>query len=296
MAGTDDGVITSVIIPVYNDPEGLRRTVESLLKQTADEYEVIIADNGSTDQTRLFAKQYATRDRVRRVVEDETQSSYAARNAGIDAAKGNILAFVDADMWVENDWVKSVQHRVRNNNIDYMGCHVEIVAESETIWAQYNQAIGFRVRRYIEKKNFAPTCCLVVQRHVIEKVGPFDKRLISSGDLEFGHRVHNAGIQQEFVSDIKMYHPARESFRELAAKKYRIGRGNTQRASYHPGMFNLRHPLNPLQYLPVQPSIILEASENEPVHRTCLFFLMAYILKLIQTAGSFHERIAPKKV
>jgi glycosyltransferase involved in cell wall biosynthesis len=68
---TDSDPTTSVIIPVYNDPEGLETTVESLLGQSADDYEVIIADNGSTDRTRALATEYAARERVRCVVEDD---------------------------------------------------------------------------------------------------------------------------------------------------------------------------------------------------------------------------------
>ncbi len=214
----------SVIIPVYNDPEGLETTVESLLDQTVDDYEILVADNGSTDLTRKLAKAYATRDRVIHVVEDEIQGSYAARNAGIAAARGEILCFIDADMWVDSTWLERVQERIRSDEADYLGCNVEIVVDEETIFAEYNRENGFPVETYIAEENFAPTCCLVVRRSVIDAVGPFDKRLVSSGDAEFGKRVHRAGYEQAFAGDITMYHPARSSLLSLLQKQSRIGR------------------------------------------------------------------------
>jgi len=287
-------VTTSVIVPVYNDPEGLRTTLDSLLDQTADDYEIIIADNGSTDRTALFAKQYATRERVTRVVEDDIQGSYAARNAGIGVAEGKILCFVDADMWVDTDWVESVQRRMREGNIDYMGCNVEIVLDSDTFCGEYNRRTGFPVAEYIDDERFAPTCCLVVRRQVIEDVGPFDERLISSGDVEFGRRVHCAGYEQAFAPDITMYHPARETLRALISKRYRISRGDIQRARYHPDLFDdSRHPLHPFNFLPVRPATAYELRDNDPVRRLCVLYLLLCFLKYVTSCGRLVEWLRP---
>lgn len=286
----DATVTASVIIPVYNDPDGVRTTVESVLDQTVDDYEVIIADNGSTDQTRLFGKQYATRDRVKRVVEDDIQGSYAARNAGIEVAEGNLLCFIDADMWVESDWLESIQTRMQDEDIDYLGCNVEIVVENETVFAEYNRQTGFDVRHYIEDRNFAPTCCLVVRRNVIEDVGAFDERLISSGDVEFGKRVARGGYSQVFAEDITMYHPARETLTALLKKEYRISRGRIQRAKYHPDVFECEHSLHPFNFLPVKPTAARDAfRENEVFDSFLQFYIYITLKKITKSVGHTRE-------
>jgi len=292
---TDSDPTVSVIIPVYNDPAGLQTTVESLLAQTAEGYEVIIADNGSTDRTRALAAEYATRERVRHTVEDEIQGSYAARNAGIEATEGDILAFIDADMWVESDWVESIRKRVESGT-RYLGCNVVVVAETDGLVARYNKQSAFPVETYLEQSNFAPTCCLVVHRTVIEDVGPFDERLFSGGDGEFGQRVHDAGYRQEFVEDIQMYHPARESLAELITKHHRVGRGIIQRARYHPAKFDHRHPLHPFGFLPVRPSVIAALFPDARRTQQVLYFLIAYLLKLSSTAGRIREWQHPTRI
>jgi glycosyltransferase involved in cell wall biosynthesis len=82
----------SVIIPVYNDPGRIRVALEALLHQTypADAYEVIVADNGSTDETPGVVDEFDKKrpGLVRMVVEDKIQSSYAARNKALAAARG----------------------------------------------------------------------------------------------------------------------------------------------------------------------------------------------------------------
>ena len=95
----------SVIIPVYNGERTIGACVESLLAQDypKDKYEVIIVDNNSKDKTAGIIKEYS----VQYLFEGRIQSSYAARNAAIKAAKGEILAFTDADCAADKEWLKN---------------------------------------------------------------------------------------------------------------------------------------------------------------------------------------------
>ena len=123
----------SVVIPVYNDSEGIRTTLESLTAQTypTNAYEVLVVDNGSADDTREVVQEYCERypGLVSLLVEDEIQSSYAARNRGIERACGSLVAFIDADMTVEPTWAESVVASRREHGWDYMGCRIETYVE-----------------------------------------------------------------------------------------------------------------------------------------------------------------------
>ena len=99
----------SVIIPVFNDPVRITKALDALISQTypRDYYEVIITDNGSTDSTPKVIREYVTEypNMVQMLEEKNIRSSYAARNKGIDAARGEILAFTDSDCIPQSDWI-----------------------------------------------------------------------------------------------------------------------------------------------------------------------------------------------
>ncbi|WP_209590353.1 glycosyltransferase [Halarchaeum rubridurum] len=285
-------VTTSVVVPVYNDPDGLSTTVESLLAQDTDDYEVVVADNGSTDETAALAAEFAdTEPRVRRVVEDDVQGSYAARNAGIEAAEGDVVAFVDADMWVERDYVRGVTRATAER--DYVGCRVELVAEDGTV-ARYRRASGFPIEQYVEEHGFAPTCCLVVTRRLLDEVGDFDARLVSNGDLEFGRRARRAGFALAYEPDVTMYHPARSTLRDVLSQNYRIGRGREQLRHYHGERFDVRPLADPRNVLPVHPGRFRDSLDAPAARRRDLlvWYGIACLQKWARTAGTFAQRRA----
>jgi GT2 family glycosyltransferase len=227
----------SVIIPVYNDPAGLQDTLQSLVVQEyPGKFEIIVADNGSTDSTLQVAEKYCSRheDLINIVVEDNIQSSYAARNRALEITRGSIIAFIDSDMTVEKDWLQKVNRSMEKHNADYLGCRVEIYSESDSISAMHNKLSGFPMDEYVYKRHFAPTCCLIVRKEIFDYVGIFDSNLISSGDYEFGNRVFNAGYKLYYDPDIVMYHPARTSLKNLLKKSFRVGRGFYQLAVRYP--------------------------------------------------------------
>lgn len=285
-----DPVLVSVIIPVYNDPEGISQTLDSLAQQTYPDHqhEVVVVDNDSTDRTRSVAREYCENwGNVTMELEDEIQSSYAARNTGIRASEGDICVFLDADMIVEKDWLESIVDRFTNSDIDYLGCNVEITVPpgKNTVFARYNRASGFPVQYDIEEKQFAPTCCLAVNKSLFDEVGMFDERLMSGGDYEFGNRVHECGTELHYAEDIVLYHPARSSFRSLIKKSLRQGRGVGQLQRYYPNRYGRPG-------IPPRPdgSHVEETAEAAiPWHEQLLFWLFTVVLLAARGVGYYIE-------
>jgi glycosyltransferase involved in cell wall biosynthesis len=92
--------LTSVVIPAYNAERFLERTMLSVLRQTYNNLEVIVIDDGSTDKTRLIAEAGATGDSRVRIISVPNGGVAKARNIGIQEANGEYVAFVDADdLW-----------------------------------------------------------------------------------------------------------------------------------------------------------------------------------------------------
>ena len=94
----------SVIMLTYNRETLVRRAIESILAQTYLNFEYVIVDNGSTDRSGAIADEYATKDARIRVIHRERGNIGAGRNTGLDAAKGEYIAFVDDDDWAEPDF------------------------------------------------------------------------------------------------------------------------------------------------------------------------------------------------
>ncbi len=301
--GTDtqrDGLPTlSVVVPVYNDPRGIRTTLESVAEQTypAESYEVLAVDNGSTDGTgeviRAFAGLY---DHVHLVVEDELQGSYAARNEGVENACGSLVAFLDADMTVEEDWAESVVASHERHGWDYMGAPVETYIEGErTIGAVYDDLLGgFPVEQYMTEKGFTVTASLAVTREVFDEVGSFDERYTSQGDGEFGKRVREAGFVQHYEPAITVYHPTRTDLRAWLRKQVRIGRGAAQHRRFHPGYSDDGSLIALGRFLPPNPVSFHRrlADATDPTARRLLtLYGVDYLSKLARTAGAIVESI-----
>lgn len=233
--------LISVIIPVHNDPEGLNDTITSIVNQkfNQDSYEIIVVDNDSKDKTLTIANEFKERcpNLIKVFIEDKIQSSYAARNKGINSSTGEIIVFIDADMTVELEWLFKIKQLMSEKDIKYAGCNVEIVQKNKSFAGLYNKITGFKVGGRIKFKHYAPTCCLVIKREIIDKIGLFDYRLISGGDMEFGNRAWCAGYEQVFAENIKMSHPARDTMKKLLKKYFRLGRGKFQLSYYYPDIY-----------------------------------------------------------
>jgi glycosyltransferase involved in cell wall biosynthesis len=297
-----EDLVVSVVVPVYNDPDGIRTTLESLVTQSVPPtgYEVIVVDNGSTDDTRSVVRAFAARyDHVRLEVEADVQGSYAARNRGIEAASGSVLAFVDADMSVDPDWLRRAISAMHENDADYLACAVHLFApgDEESLAGKYNRLTDLRVGRFVRERQFAPTCSLLVSRALLDEVGGFDPRFRSSGDLEFGNRVDDTGRQLHYAPQVPMYHPARTTMRSLLRKSFRIGRGKVELHRYYPDRYGhpLRRVANPLAYLPPTPATVRSSVRNwDRLTRReqAGFYALAYGTRLAKAAGQLREGLA----
>lgn len=100
--------LVSVVIPVYNAADTLKRCVDSVKRQTYEYWELILVDDGSKDKSRKLCDELAKSDQRIRVIHQQNKGASEARNEGIRCAKGNFLAFIDADDYVSNDYLKNL--------------------------------------------------------------------------------------------------------------------------------------------------------------------------------------------
>lgn len=217
----------SVIIPVYNDRERLKRCLEALDRQTypAQRYEIIVVDNGSEVSPAAVTERF---DNVR-LLHEPQPGSYAARNRGLAAADGELIAFTDADCRPARDWLErgvACFERVRDCGL--VAGRVAVTArrpERPTASERYDQLFYLDQKQAVTQGHYGATANLFTSRAVIEAVGPFDADLVSAGDNEWGQRVHRAGFAQVYCPEAVVQHPARRSLKTLLRKELRIAGG-----------------------------------------------------------------------
>ena len=126
-------MLVSVIIPTYNRAKTIERAVDSVLAQTWKELEVIVVDDGSTDQTNEVLKAYG--DKIR-VIHRQNGGASAARNTGIKAATGEIISFLDSDdEWLPSKTERQVNllQRTESSGVGCCVCNARMLFSSGTI-------------------------------------------------------------------------------------------------------------------------------------------------------------------
>ena len=110
----------SIVIPVFNMADGIRRCLRSVVDQLVDDIEVLVVDDGSTDNTGMVVKEFAAKESKIRYLFQENAGVSSARNAGIEAARGAYLLFIDADDEVENNYLQNILERAKESRADLL--------------------------------------------------------------------------------------------------------------------------------------------------------------------------------
>ena len=180
--------LVTVVIPTYNRASFLREAIDSVLEQTFRSFELIVVDDGSTDGTGDLLRSYGSRLRS---IYQENRGPSAARNAGIRAARGEWLAFLDSDdYWLPEKLAKQVAF-VRENP------HVRI-CYTEEIWYRRGRRVNpaKKHRKYSGWifQRMLPLCIVspssvMIHRKVLDEVGMFDEELPACEDYDLWLRI-----------------------------------------------------------------------------------------------------------
>lgn len=231
-AETTQQPFISVIIPTFNDNQRLKICLDALANQSypISYIEVIIVDNGSDKPPFELVTDYANVQ----LLEESKVGSYAARNTGIDNAKGDILAFIDSDCIPLSDWIEQgVKHLTEVNVPTVIGGEVDIFYEIDnqpTAIELYEKLFAFPIKRNIRDNHYPPSGNMFVPKSVLEIVGKFNENLKSGGDIDWGNRAYNKGINIQYSRQITVLHPARRTFTQYANKVRRVAGGQVKRS------------------------------------------------------------------
>ena len=131
----------SIIVPIYNVEPYLRRCVDSLLRQSYEDFELILVDDGSPDNCGNICDEYAAEDSRVRVVHKPNGGLSDARNAGLEIAQGEYIAFVDSDDWIAKDYLARLLAALLETDADICECDVFRTSGEETSSEQGTPAV-----------------------------------------------------------------------------------------------------------------------------------------------------------
>ncbi len=154
-------MLFTVIIPVYNVEEYLRKCIDSVLAQTFRDFEVILVDDGSTDGCPQICDEYQEKDPRVRVIHKPNGGLVSARNAGILAAKGDYITYVDGDDWVKPELLQFVHDRLAASPapLDMVMFAAENVYDDHVEYTTNNLEEGYYDKARLEKEVYPYMLC-----------------------------------------------------------------------------------------------------------------------------------------
>ena len=226
----------SVVVPVFNGEADLPGLIGCLQGQSypVGQVEYLLVDNNSSDRTAIIL-QRAEQDfqsqelYLRPLTEDRIQSSYAARNTGIRAATGEILAFTDADCRPVEGWISSLIQPFTDPEVTIVAGEI-VALPGKTLLEQYADSQDTLSQKHTLAHPFFPygqTANLAIRRQVLEQVGLFRPYLTTGGDADLCWRIQQqTGGQLKFAPTAVVQHRHRATLQELQSQWRRYGRSN----------------------------------------------------------------------
>ena len=223
----------SVVIPVYNGEVDLLDLVSCLLAQNypADRVEYLLIDNASRDRTAAIL-QAAAQDAksqgltIYYLTENQIQSFYAARNAGIRASTGEIIAFTDADCRPQPNWLYALIQPFADPAVGLVGGAV-VALPGKTLLEKYAERKNILSHKFGLSHPFCPyaaTANLAIRRQALEQVGLFRPYLTTGGDVDICWRIQRQSSWQFYCAEQAIVqHRHRATLQELLNQRRRYG-------------------------------------------------------------------------
>ncbi|OUN22678.1 glycosyltransferase [Pseudoflavonifractor sp. An85] len=214
----------SVIIPVYNAEKYLPELFACLDKcQWNEGDEVLLIDNGSTDQSSIMCVNRALEDPTlyRYFRYTEKADSYASRNYGVSQARNEVLVFTDSDCKPDSHWIDAIHANLEPGVV--LGGSIKIEIVRNTIWEHFDSIAHLQTENMVHTKSVA-TANMAALRADFDRVGKFTERF-SGGDYDWSRRASEKGVKIKYVPEMSVVHPSRKTYGEIEKKEQRIAYG-----------------------------------------------------------------------
>jgi glycosyltransferase involved in cell wall biosynthesis len=243
--------MVTVVVPARNEEGFLDRCLDTILAQSfpRDRMEVVVVENGSTDRTADVALAYAARDARVRVVRSQAANQAAAMNDGVLAARGDVVARVDAHSWVPPDYLQAAVAALARHP-DAAGVGGPFLPAGETLLERVTGMArasrlgvggGYGVDRRNDDHPVRTVQCGAYWRQGLIDVGLFDVAMAYGEDEELNWRLRQAGRQVYLCGALAQQYRPRASLSALARQYWNYGQGRLRVLAKHPRFLSLRH-------------------------------------------------------
>lgn len=285
----------TIVVPHYHDLAALELCLAALARQTypSDRYDIVVADNASPEGKAAVAAVVGARGRLVIVAE---KGAGPARNGGVAAATGEILAFTDCDCVPEPDWL--AQGVAALAHADFAGGAMTVLVVDPgrpSPTEAFERVFAFDNRRYVEEMGFTVTANLFCPAEVFAKVGGF--KVGVSEDLEWSRRATSKGFRLAYAAGAVVGHPARRTWPELVAKWRRLNAEGLGLTAERPGgvlRWALRSLLLPLSAIAHTPKVLTSAALTSWSQRLAALGVL-YRLRLWRFADALRLLTQPRR-
>ena len=211
--------VTALVVS-YNRKALLRRAIEALdASESRDLFEILVVDNGSTDTTSERLSRYVNRIRI---LHEDTRGAAAARNAGTRHARGELLAFTDADCVAAHDWLVNLIAPLSDRSVGISGGAIHSKERCSRIEA-FGQRLYDQRAAITGSPPYAITANWASRARVLKDVGWFDESMIRGQDYDLAQRILKAGYRVAYCEEARVRISTPRTFSELFLKGIQHG-------------------------------------------------------------------------
>ncbi|MBM4465158.1 MAG: glycosyltransferase family 2 protein [Chloroflexi bacterium] len=250
----NDRPFVSVVIPVRNEEEFIARCLQAVVDQDYphDSMEILVVDGGSEDRSREIVTEFSSKYPMVRLLDNPLLSAPAGLNLGIREARGDVIVRVDGHCLLEPDYVSLCVRCLRETGADNVGGLIRAVGRSyveQVIALAINSFFGSGGSKfhYASEEQYADTVYLgAFPRHVFDRVGLFNERLMRNQDYELNYRIRAAGGKIFLSPAIRSSYYGRSTLGELWQQYFQYGFWKPEVLHMHPRSVRPRHLVAPL--------------------------------------------------
>lgn len=221
----------SVIVPCHNSEKTIGKTLESLINQSFKDFELLVVDDASTDNSLKVIKALG----VRALALEKNMGVSFARNRGSEAASGNLLLFLDADCWAESNWVKRMVDGLTEEGVEVIAGNIRI--PNSTVFANAVAELGFPggANAGFENMwrvsangftNHVSSCNFGIKRPVLDSVNGFDESLRRGQDAYLSFALSQNRARIKYCSEAVVFHEPTVSFERFVRNNVMRGKAN----------------------------------------------------------------------